>query len=89
MENDLLHSNKEKEIKERINKYLDVDRKDNAYVSDLDDLNSGKDINRANEEGEVLDPPTVDNTSNPEPEPKSPTPPPVSAPIIADPEGTM
>lgn len=88
MENDLLHSNKEKEIKERINKYLDVDRKDNAYVSDLDDLNSGKDINRANEEGEVLDTPTVDNTHNPEPEPKSPTPPPVSAPITAEPEQT-
>ena len=88
MENDLLHSNKEKEIKERINKYLDVDRKDNAYVSDLDDLNSGKDINRANEEGEVLDPPTIDNTSSPEPKPKSPTPPPVSDPITAEPEQT-
>lgn len=83
MENDLLHSNKEKEIKERINKYLDVDRKDNAYVSDLDDLNSGKDINRANEEGEILDPPTVDNASSPEPEPKSPTPPPSPSPAPA------
>lgn len=78
-DNELFHSTKEKEIKDKINQYLDTERKDNAYVADLDDLNEGRDINRANEDGEVIEPPTIDSPVTPEPEPISPTPSPSPA----------
>ena len=82
-DNELFHSDKEKEIKDKINQYLDTERKDNAYVADLDDLNEGRDINRANEDGEVIEPPTIDSPVTPEPEPISPTPSPSPAPAPA------
>lgn len=82
-DNELFHSTKEKEIKDKINQYLDTERKDNAYVADLDDLNEGRDINRANEEGQVIEPPTIDSPVTPEPEPVSPTPSPSPAPAPA------
>lgn len=79
-DNELFHSTKEKEIKDKINQYLDTERRDNEYVADLDDLNEGRDINRANEDGEVIEPPTIDSPVTPEPEPVSPTPSPSPAP---------
>ena len=82
-DNELFHSTKEKEIKDKINQYLDTERKDNAYVADLDDLNEGRDINRANEDGQVIEPPTIDSPVTPEPEPISPTPSPSPAPAPA------
>ena len=82
-DNELFHSDKEKEIKDKINQYLNTERKDNAYVADLDDLNEGRDINRANEDGEVIEPPTIDSPVTPEPEPVSPTPSPSPAPAPA------
>lgn len=82
-DNELFHSDKEKEIKDKINQYLDTERRDNEYVADLDDLNEGRDINRANEDGEVIEPPTIDSPVTPEPEPISPTPSPSPAPAPA------
>ena len=82
-DNELFHSTKEKDIKDKINQYLDTERKDNAYVADLDDLNEGRDINRANEDGQVIEPPTIDSPVTPEPEPISPTPSPSPAPAPA------
>lgn len=79
-DNEFFHSTKEKEIKDKINQYLDTERKDNAYVADLDDLNEGRDINRANEDGQVIEPPTIDSPVTPKPEPISPTPSPSPAP---------
>ena len=79
-DNEFFHSTKEKEIKDKIAQYLDTERKDNAYIADLDDLNEGRDINRANEDGEVIEPPTIDSPVTPEPEPISPTPSPSPAP---------
>ena len=87
-DNEFFHSTKEKEIKDKIAQYLDTERKDNAYVADLDDLNEGRDINRANEDGEVIEPPTIDSPVTPEPEPISPTssPSPAPAPAAVEPE---
>lgn len=82
-DNELFHSDKEKEIKDKINQYLDTERRDNEYVADLDDLNEGRDINRANEDGEVIEPPTIDSPVTPEPEPVPPTPSPSPAPAPA------
>lgn len=82
-DNELFHSDKEKEIKDKINQYLDTERKDNAYVADLDDLNEGRDINRANKDGQIIEPPTIDSPVTPEPEPVSPTPSPSPAPAPA------
>ena len=82
-DNELFHSTKEKEIKDKIAQYLDTERKDNAYVADLDDLNEGRDINRANEDGEVIEPPTIDSPVTPELEPIPPTPSPSPAPAPA------
>ena len=43
-------------------------------------MNEGRDINRANEDGEVIEPPTIDSPVTPEPEPISPTPSPSPSP---------
>ena len=89
-DNELFHSTKEKQIKAKINQYLDTEDRDNSYVADLDDLNDGNDIRRANEEGEIIGPPTIDSPVSPEPEPISSTPTsspaPTSAAVAAEPE---
>lgn len=85
-DNELFHSTKEKEIKAKIDQYLDTERKDNTYIADLDDLNEGRDINRANEDGKVIEPPTIDSPVTPEPEPISPTPSPSPAPTATETE---
>lgn len=85
-DNELFHSTKEKQIKDKINQYLDTERRDNEYVADLDDLNEGRDVNRANEDGQVIEPPTIDSPVTPEPEPISPIPSPSPAPAAVEPE---
>lgn len=86
-----------KEIRKRIEEYNDVARRNRNLVSDLDDLDAGRDLRRAEEDNTVIEPESVDsnapqsepaNTSTEgptttEPEPVSPTPSPSPAPAPA------
>ena len=63
--------NRGKEIRKKINDYLNIDDRNRQFVSDLDDLDAGRDIDRANETATVVEPESMDsNTPAEEPTPK-------------------
>ena len=59
-------TNKGSEIKKKIADYKAVDQHNREFVSDLDDLDAGRDLRRSEEESTLVEPETID--SNPTPE---------------------
>ena len=53
--------NRGEEIRKKINDYLNVDDRNRKFVSDLDDIDAGKDIDRANETAQVVEPESIDS----------------------------
>lgn len=79
-----------KEIRKRIEEYNDVSRRNRNLVSDLDDLDAGRDLRRAEEDNTVIEPESVDsnapqsepaNTSTEGPTTTEPEPEPTAAPV--------
>lgn len=70
--------NRGEEIRKKINDYLNVDDRNRQFVSDLDDIDAGRDIDRANETAQVVEPESMDSSapeaeSTPTAQPTQPT----------------
>ena len=65
--------NRGEEIRKKINDYLNVDDRNRKFVSDLDDLDAGRDIDRANESAKVVEPESVDSNTSEQPTTESTT----------------
>lgn len=52
-----------KEIRKKIEEYNDVSKRNRQYVSDLDDLDAGRDLRRAEEDNTVIEPESVDSAA--------------------------
>ena len=55
--------NRGKEIRKKINDYLNVDDRNRQFVSELDDIDAGRDVDRASETAQVVEPESIDSNA--------------------------